>query len=88
MQESIETLLRRFLAPPVFDGEDEKTRTAYLFNAIALSLIPLLVMVEIVAALFIYQGFDIRIGIMFLMTLALLGLLAMMRAGHVQASPS
>ena len=74
--------IQRWLAPPVFPGDETKTRHAGLLNLVLLTLMVLAVM------LFIADGLSgqhvLALAVLVVAFVACLGLLVWMRRGHVQ----
>jgi len=77
-------MFRKLLAPPVFEGDEEKTRIASLLNTIILIqfFIPALMLLN---ALRIPNNRALVWPVMTLFALSLLGMLYFMRRGHVRA---
>ena len=77
--------LKAFFAPPVFEGDEEKTRTAGILNTILYSLVVLVVggtLAGIIASLVTRQPIDISQSIVPL--ILFIGLIVLMRLGFVR----
>jgi signal transduction histidine kinase len=74
--------IRKLLSPPVFPGDEEKTRIADLLNAILLSVLSVAVMFGIPAV--IITPTLIRILVELALILALVSLLVLLRSGRVR----
>ena len=75
--------IRRFLAPPVFEGDEDKTRVAGLLNVILLSIIAFAIPVGIVSPILLPRP-DLGIAATAVATLSCLGGLFLVRRGYVQ----
>ena len=75
--------IRRFLAPPVFEGDEDKTRVAALLNIILLSIIAFAIPVGIVSPILLPRP-DLGIAATAIATLICLGGLFLVRRGYVQ----
>ncbi len=79
----MQSWMRRFIAPPVFEGDEDKTRVAGMLNTILLTVIAVTVLVSFtlwvlaLVPVFALVAFSI-------MPLAEIGLLLLMRHGHVR----
>jgi signal transduction histidine kinase len=74
--------IHRFLSPPVFPGDEEKTRLAAMLNTI-LWIVLLLVVVFTFAVLITSPDFE-RIAIELILILTVVGMLILMRRGYVR----
>jgi len=77
-------LLRKFLAPPVFPGDENKTRTAYYINIIVLVSVPALLVLALVRVPLGTGGFDTSNVILLIIVGILMLAWGVMRAGAVQ----
>ncbi|MEM7034088.1 MAG: GAF domain-containing protein [Chloroflexota bacterium] len=76
------TRVKRWLAPPVFENEDQ-TRTAYLLNFIFLIFMGFLTVLGI-ALIALFQSVDFRALTALIAALIILGLYSLMRVGYVR----
>lgn len=74
--------IRKYLSPPIFEGDEEKTRVASFLNAILL-IVLLIVLTFASLTFFVTLDFG-RIVIELLLALVSLGVLFLMRRGHVR----
>jgi len=77
------TWIKRLLAPPVFEGDEDKTRTAWLLNIILLALLARAVLIRLLTW---YQdlGQTPRPSFFWSLTILLLGVMVLMRRGYVR----
>jgi len=79
----MQSWMRRFIAPPVFEGDEDKTRTANLLNPLLLSLLGMLI-IGAVAAPFVFAAkLPSAIAILALFAALLISKL-LMHTGRVQ----
>ncbi|HQE91222.1 MAG TPA: GAF domain-containing protein [Anaerolineae bacterium] len=77
--------IKQFLAPPVFEEDEEKSRVAGLANLIILSVIALLSVASVIVVLVLHI-YALMGAVYVGMVLPLLGALWLVRRGHVRAA--
>ena len=77
-------MLKRLLAPPIFPDDDEKTRSAYFINIIALTNIPVLLLFALIRAGTGSEMFGVANLILLTIAAVLVGVWLLMRAGWVR----
>jgi GAF domain-containing protein len=75
--------IRQFFAPPVFEGDEDKTRTASLLNIILLSILAVASPIIVISPLALPQPL-LGVIVSVPMTLLCLGALVIMRRGYVR----
>ena len=75
--------IRRLLAPPVFEGDEDKTRVAGLLNMLLLSILMVIAPLVVIAPLLLPQPV-IGLAVSGSMTLLIVSALLLMHRGHVQ----
>lgn len=76
--------LRRFLVPPVFEGNDEKTRGAALLNAMLLFVAGCGLVLPVVSAIVAPRDFGLTAALGAVLIAGSLGLVFLLRSGRVQ----
>ena len=76
--------LRRFLVPPVFENDDEKTRAAALLNAMLLFIVGCGVVLPVVSAFVAPQDFGLTAALGAVLIGGSVGLVFLLRSGRVQ----
>lgn len=78
--------LGSLFAPPVFENDEEKTRTAYLLNIVILGLLVTSATTSVVLTLVVFRAFEVRSGIALCFCLLLIAIYSLMRRGYVQVA--
>ncbi len=75
--------IRQFLAPPVFEGDEDKTRVAGLLNIILLSIMAFAIPIGVVSPILLPRP-ELGVAATAIATLSCLGGLFLVRRGYVQ----
>jgi len=76
--------IRQFLAPPVFEDDEDKTRVANLLNVVLLTILPTTVLGS--AAILVMEPGELAFNLVFgaVLTALIVGLWAFMRRGYIR----
>lgn len=78
------TKMRQSLAPPIFEGDSEKTRRASLLHTVTLSSIIIVALLIFIFSFFIFQSFSIRTVPHIILLIVLFIIYYLNKQGHIK----